>query len=183
MSVDLTVDQGLGASGQYVKDRNGNQSSLSLTEKGSVGIGFKDPTHTLDVNGTLRIKSTDTGFGLHFVGSDYSLGTKGSHSFILQRGGENTGIRDRVFEVMLEFSEDRSTVLLKEFRFDNVDVFPDNDNAQSLGLKDNRWAELHAVDGVFSGSLNISNLTTPPANVQTVDLVVDPQTGKIYRKN
>jgi hypothetical protein len=183
MSVDLTVDQKLGRSGQYVKDQNGNQSSLSLTDRGNVGVGTDKPDHTLDVNGTLRIKSTDTGFGLHFVGSDYAFGTKGSGSLILQKGGEKTGIRDRIFEVMLEISEDRSTVLLKEFRFDNVDVFPDNDDAQSLGLPQNRWSELHVVDAFLSGSLNISNLSTPPAGVTTVDLVIDPSTGKIYRKS
>jgi hypothetical protein len=183
MSVDLTVDKRLDKTSQYVKDQNGNQSSLSLTKDGNVGIGTDKPAHTLDVNGTLRIKSTNTGFGLHFIESKYSFGTKGSHSLILQKGEENTGIRDRIFEVMLEFSEDRSTVLLKEFRFDNVDVFPDNDNAQSLGLQANRWSQLHVVDAFCSGSLSIRNLSTPPAGITTVDLVVDPKTGRIYRKS
>jgi hypothetical protein len=32
-------------------------------------------------------------------------------------------------------------------------------------------------------SLTITDLTTPPAGVATVDLVVDPKTGKIYRQN
>jgi hypothetical protein len=180
MSVDLTVEQALGPGGQYVKDQNGNQSSLSLTKQGNVGVATEEPSHTLDVNGTLRIKSTDTGFGLHFVGSEYSLGTKDSHSIILQRG-ESTGNRDRIFEVMLEYSPDRGTAIFKEFRFDNVDVFPDNDNGQSLGLQQNRWSEVHAVNG-FLGSLNITGLTTPPPGVHTVDLVVDPRSGKIYRK-
>jgi hypothetical protein len=149
MSVDLTVDQALGASGQYVKDQNGNRSSLSLPKEGSVGVGLDKPLHALDVNGTLRIKSTDTGFGLHFVGSDFSMGVKGSNRLILQKGSDAAHVRDRIFEVALEISEDRNTVILKEFRFDHVDVFPDNDNAQSLGLQGNRWSQLHAVDAFF----------------------------------
>jgi hypothetical protein len=181
MSVDLTVSTGLSGSGQYVMDQNGNQSSLSLTKGGNVGVGLNNPLHTLDVNGTLRIKSTDTGFGLHFVGSDYCIGTK-SGTLILQKGAANTGIRDRIFEVALEYSADRSQVVAKEFRFDNVDVFPDNDNGQSLGLPTNRWSELHAVNGIFSGSLNIRGLSTPPPGVQTVELVLDPKTGQVYRK-
>jgi hypothetical protein len=180
MSVDLTVNSVLSGSGQYVIDQNGNASSLSLTKNGNVGVGLNNAAHTLDVNGTLRIRSTNTGFGLHFVGSDYSVGTK-SGTFILQKGDGNA-IRDRIFEVALEFSQDRSTVVAKEFRFDNVDVFPDNDNAQSLGLQGNRWSQLHAVNGFFSG-LTIENLSAAPPNAQTVELVVDRQTGKIYRKS
>jgi hypothetical protein len=183
MSIDLIVERQLDQAGQYVKDQSGNQSSLSLTKNGNVGVGVDKPVHTLDVNGTLRIKSTDTGFGLHFAGSEYSLGTKGAHSLILQKGNESASVRDRIFEVILEYSADKSTVVLKEFRFDNVDVFPDNDNAQSLGLPGNRWSQVHAVDAFFSGSLNVRNLGTPPAGVATVDLVVDPKTGKIYRKS
>jgi len=72
MSVDLTVNSVLSGSGQYVTDQNGNASSLSLTKNGNVGVGVNNAAHTLDVNGTLRIRSTNTGFGLHFVGSDYS---------------------------------------------------------------------------------------------------------------
>ena len=84
MSVDLTVNSVLSGSGQYVTDQNGNASSLSLTKNGNVGVGVNNAAHTLDVNGTLRIRSTNTGFGLHFVGSDYSVGTK-SGTFICKR--------------------------------------------------------------------------------------------------
>jgi hypothetical protein len=143
-------------------------------------------TSDLEIDGTLKIKSTDTGFGLQFFGSEYSLGVKGQNSVILQKGSDESGNRDRIFEVWLEYSEDRSQVISKSFLFDNVDVFPDNDD-QKLGKPENRWKELNAVNGSFSGhlnvgSLNMNNLRTAPDNAQTVELVMDKATGEIYRK-
>ena len=128
--------------------------------------------HKLDVNGTLRVKSQFLGQGIYFVDTEYSMGDgvgdgdTDYQGFRLQKGNW------RIFEV------DGTT----DFFFDNVNVYPDNDNSQSLGLKENRWSELHAADGFFTGSLNLANLTTPPQGVKTVDLVIDPQTGKVYLK-
>ena len=92
MSVDLTVDRELNSTTQYVKDQNGNTSSLSLTKEGNVGIGREDPTHELDVNGTLRVKSQYLGQGIYFVDTDYSMGDgvieggAGFQGFTLKKG-------------------------------------------------------------------------------------------------
>ena len=175
MSTDLTIDNDLDAAAQYVKDQQGNTSSLALSKEGNVGIGTANPEHSLDINGTISIKSSAIGKGIFFINSDFSLGD-GNHRFRLQRKlDESTSLR--IFEVLLSDINKNG-----EFFFDNVDVYPDNDNNQSLGKNQNRWSELHAVDGYFTGTLNVSNLTTPPTGVETVDLVIDPNTGKIYRK-
>ncbi|MBU1043168.1 MAG: hypothetical protein KJ915_02065 [Candidatus Omnitrophica bacterium] len=130
--------------------------------------------HALDVNGTIGVKSAALGRGIYFVNTDFSLGDD-SHRFRLQRNFPGTNFR--IFEVLLSDPNEKG-----EFFFDNVDVFPDDDNKQSLGKKDNKWSEVHAVKGNFTGGLNLANLTTPPPGVKTVDLVIDPETGTIYRK-
>lgn len=175
MSTDLTIDHELNTAAQNVKDQNGNSSSLSLTKEGNVGIGTESPDHTLDVNGTIRIKSSALGKGIFFIDTDFSLGD-GSHRFRLQRNFQST--RLRIFEVLLS-----DPGQMGSFFFDNVDVYPDDDNQQSLGKKENRWSAVHATKGYFSEELVIDNLTSPPPGVQTVDLVIDPETGKIYRKD
>ncbi len=175
MSVKLTVGQNLNVTAQKVKDEAGNSSSLCLTKNGNVGIGKTDPAHKLDVNGTIRLRSSNLGEGLYFA-KGYSLGD-GSQRFRLQRNF-NPGLVFRIFEVVLSDPDEKG-----EFFFDNVDVYPDDDNAQRLGTEDNRWSELHAAKGLFTEGLNLANLTTPPPGVSTVDLVIDPKTGTIYRKN
>ncbi len=175
MSTDLTIDHELNTTAQSVKDQDGNSSSLSLTKEGNVGIGTTNPNHTLDVNGTIRIKSSALGQGIYFINTDFSLGD-GSHRFRLQRNFQSTNLR--IFEVLLSDINQKG-----EFFFDNVDVYPDDDNKQSLGKKENRWSELHAAKGYFTEGLNLTNLTTPPPGVNTVDLVIDPKTGTIYRKS
>lgn len=175
MSTDLTIDHELDTTAQYVKDQGGNSSSLSLTKEGNVGIGTTSPDHKLDIDGTIRIKSSSIGKGIYFINTDFSLGD-GSHRFRLQRNFQSTNLR--IFEVLLNDVGQKG-----EFFFDNVDVFPDDDNRQSLGKKENRWSELHAAKGHFTEGINLSNLSTPPPGVNTVDLVIDPQTGTIYRKS
>ena len=175
MSVKLTVVQKLNATGQKVKDESGNSSSLCLTKNGNVGIGTTSPQHKLDVNGTLRIKSNNMGEGVFFAKTKYALGDF-SQQLRLQR--EVGGVVLRIFEIVLSDPNEKGS-----FFFDNVDVFPDDDNALRLGTEDNRWSELHAAKGHFTEGLNLTNLTTPPPGVSTVDLVMNPQTGKIYRKN
>jgi hypothetical protein len=70
----------------------------------------------------------------------------------------------------------------KKFIFGkDVNVYPDGDN-QKLGLESNRWKEVYAVN-VSARALKLSALQTPPPGVSTVDLVLDPQTGTIYRKS
>jgi len=167
MSIDLVVDVELGDSGQYVRDQEGNSSTLSLTKERNVGIGTTtpDPNHALEVNGSVKIKSSVVGTGLHFADSDFSLGAV-EDGFRLQKGGW------RIFEVYGK----------NGLSFDNVNVYPDNDQQQSLGLQGNRWADLHVVNIVCTGELSIGNLETPPPNAEIVDLVMDKNTGKIYRR-
>ena len=175
MSVNLKIDNNLGARAQRVKDQAGNSSSLSLTKSGNVGIGTTSPQHKLDVNGTLKIKSNNKGEGIFFAETKYVLGDF-SQQLRLQR--EVGGVVLRIFEIVLSDPNQKGS-----FFFDNVDVLPDDDNTLRLGTEDNRWSELHAAKGHFTEGLNLTNLTTPPPGVSTVDLVMDPQTGKIYRKN
>ncbi len=130
----------------------------------------------------IRIRSSSEGKAIYFAEEKeeqitedkeyYSMGALGPYTadrqnkFKLQYGNW------RIFEV-----RDKD-----EFFFDNVDVYPDDDNIQCLGKTNNRWKEVHAVD-ISAAKLNLSDLETAPAGVQTVDLVLDPGTGKIYRKN
>lgn len=165
MSIDLTIDTELNATGQYVKDQGGNTSSLSLSREGNVGIGTTAPEKKLDIDGSVKLKSSALGEGLFFADSDFSLGAV-QDGFKLQKGGW------RIFEV---YGKDRLS-------FDNVDVYPDNDSQQSLGLNNNRWGTLHVVNISCSGTLSFSNLTTPPPGAKIVDLVMDENTGEIYRK-
>lgn len=175
MSVGLTIDKNLGVKAQRVKDRSGNSSSLALTKNGNVGIGTTSPQHKLDVNGTIRIKSNDMGEGIFFADTKYVLGDF-SQQLRLQK--EAGGVVLRIFEIVLSDPSEKGS-----FFFDNVDVFPDDDNALRLGTADNRWSELHAAKGHFTEGLNLANLSTPPPGVNTVGLVIDPITGTIYRKN
>ncbi len=165
MSINLTIENALNVTAQYVKDQDGNTSSLSLTKDGNVGIGIDNPEKKLDINGPIRIKNTDQHQAIFFVDSDFTIGTE-HDSFTLRKGG---------FRIIQVYGTNRLS-------FDNVDVHPDDDNQQSLGLENNRWKELHVADISCTGSLNLKNLETPPSGVQTVDLVMDPDTGKIYRK-
>jgi len=175
MTTDLTVDHELNSNAQNVKDQNGNTSSLTLTKEGNVGIGTINPEHTLDVNGTIRIKSSALGKGIYFINTDFTLGDD-VHRFRLQKNFQSTSLR--IFEVLLSDPNQKG-----EFFFDNVDVFPDDDNKQRLGKKKNRWSELHAAKGYFTEELNLANLNTPPPGIKTVELVIDPETGTIYRKS
>ena len=54
MSVDLVLDRDINTTGQFVKDKNGNVSSLSLTSD-KVGIGAAKPQAQLDVVGKAQI--------------------------------------------------------------------------------------------------------------------------------
>lgn len=175
MSVSLKIENNLGTKAQRVKDQAGNSSSLSLTKNGNVGIGTTSPQHTLDVNGTIRIKSNDMGEGIVFSDTKYVLGDF-SQQLRLQK--EAGGVVLRIFEIVLSDPNEKGS-----FFFDNVDVFPDDDNALRLGTADNRWSELHAAKGHFTEGLNLANLSTPPPGVNTVGLVIDPNTGTIYRKS
>jgi hypothetical protein len=56
MSKNLIVSNDLSTSGQYVMDNNGNNSKLSLTKDGNIGIGKLNPQANLDVEGDLFIK-------------------------------------------------------------------------------------------------------------------------------
>ena len=130
----------------------------------------------------IRVRSSSDGKAIYFADEKeesicedkdyYSMGALGPYTadrqckFKLQYGNR------RIFEV-----RDKDG-----FFFDNVDVYPDDDDSQCLGLSENRWKEVHAVE-ILGAKLNLSDLETAPAGVQTVDLVVDPGTGKIYRKN
>lgn len=71
MSIPLKINHQLGATAQYVKDQAGNSSSLSLTKKGNVGIGTTSPKRTLDVDGTISIKSSVLGEGIYFVNTEF----------------------------------------------------------------------------------------------------------------
>lgn len=166
MSTDLITDMELNETAQYVKDQEGNISSLSLSKEGNVGIGTSVPETKLDINGTLKLKASALGKALFFADSDFSLGaTQGG--FRLENGGW------RIFEVTGK----------NRLFFDNVDVYPDNDKQQSLGLETNQWATLYVVDVSCSGGLSLTNLENAPPGTETVDLVADKRTGKIYRKN
>ncbi len=105
--------------------------------------------------------------GLFFEGSDFSLITVQEDGLKLQKGGW------RIFEV---YGKDRLS-------FDNVDVYPDNDEQQSLGLENNRWGKLYVKDILCTGEINIKNLEFPPPDAEIVDLVIDKNTGKVYKKN
>ena len=168
MSIDLVIENELSPSGQYVKDQKGNRSSLSLSKEKNVGIGTETPDQNrkLDVNGSVQIKSAVMGEGLHFAGSEFSLGAV-QDGFRLQKGGW------RIFEVYGK----------NGFSFDNVNVYPDNDNQQSLGQENNRWANVHVSDIFCTGKLSLKNLETPPPDADLVELVIDKNTGKVYRKS
>jgi hypothetical protein len=143
-----------------------------LTRAGNVGIGTTNPNHTLDVVGDMKIKTPlNTTSKLHL-----------DDTFILEADDSWLRLNHdqlRVFEYARDYPSPGSF----SFFFDNVDVYPDSDNAQSLGKRENKWSEVHAAKGYFTKGLNLSNLTTPPPGVNTVDLVIDPITGTIYRKS
>ena len=50
---------------------------------------------------------------------------------------------------------------------------------QSISASGTNWGDL-ALNP--NGGNVVLNLTTPPAGVGTVDVVVDPQTGRLYRQ-
>jgi len=50
MSVDLALETPLVGTPQYVRDQNGNRSSLSLSKDGNVGIGTDRPEAKLEVS-------------------------------------------------------------------------------------------------------------------------------------
>ena len=54
MSVDLVLDRNINATGQFVKDKNGKTSSLSLASD-KVGIGTAKPQAKLDVIGKAQV--------------------------------------------------------------------------------------------------------------------------------
>lgn len=130
----------------------------------------------------LRIRSSEDGKAIYFADAKeeniceekdyYSMGALGpytadlQHKFKLQYGNW------RIFEV-----RDKD-----QFFFDNVNIYPDDDNTLSLGMPNNRWKDVHAVE-MTAEKMNLMNLETPPPGTQTVNLVLDTATGKIYRKN
>jgi hypothetical protein len=129
-------------------------------------MSVDNPEIKLKVEGAVRIKSTVLGEGLFFEESEFSLGAI-NDGFRLQKSGW------RIFEVYGKTG----------FSFDNVNVYPDNDNQQQLGLENNRWSKLYVADINCSGDLSLSNLETPPPGADVVELVMDKATGKIYRKS
>ncbi len=50
MSVDLALETPLVGTPQYVRDQNGNRSSLALSKDGNVGIGTDRPEAKLEVS-------------------------------------------------------------------------------------------------------------------------------------
>jgi hypothetical protein len=130
----------------------------------------------------LRIRSSDDGKAIFFADQQdqnmceekeyYNMGALGPYTADRQRKFKLQYGDWRIFEV-----RDKD-----QFFFDNVDVFPDDDNKQRLGLKSNRWKELNAV-AIGADAVNLYALEKPPAGTPTVELVVDPVTGRIYRKN
>jgi hypothetical protein len=50
MSVDLAVETPLAGNAQYVRDQNGNRSSLSLSREGNIGVGTERPEARLEVS-------------------------------------------------------------------------------------------------------------------------------------
>ncbi|MDP3970062.1 MAG: hypothetical protein Q8P90_00005, partial [bacterium] len=108
-------------------------SRPSLLADGDVGIGVDVPLTALDVAGALRLSTPN--INAFEFGNAYNIYYSESAVFQLKTTGNS-----RIFEV----TDDT------DFFFDNVDVYPDNDNAQSLGLTTNRWSEVHATEGDFS---------------------------------
>lgn len=118
-----------------------------------------------DFDGAIQVKNTKNNKAIFFVdeedtgGNDvFDIGTNGK-SFYLHLN------RDKIFQV---YGTNRLGF--------NLDVHSDIDKKQSLGLKNYQWKELHVAD------IYLKNLETPPSEVQTVELVMDPESGKIYRK-
>lgn len=130
----------------------------------------------------IRIRSSSEGKAISFADEKeeniceekdyYSMGALGPYTADLQNKFKLQYGNWRIFEVRNK----------DEFFFDNVNVYPDDDNQLSLGLSTNRWKEVHAVD-IVAEKINLSKLETAPPGTQTVNLVLDPTTGKIYRKN
>ena len=137
-----------------------NDPLFIVNSLGAVGIGTTTPGENLDwlidvevenvileVNGQMAISGNNHGEALIFKNSGFILGDSG-----------NPGVwgdfrlvdhrNRRIFQVI------NST----DFFFDNVNVYPDDDNTLFLGLPKQRWAKFYSVEGYFSGKVGIGRL-------------------------
>jgi hypothetical protein len=174
-SVDLTLPGTIGAQPQYVQDQFGNQSPLSVGS-GNVGVGTNAPISTLTVLGG------------------------GSPPLVVQGSSQNYAMLGLLGDGAAQMWQLQATNMgSPQFRI----AYPQNDpwmviqptgevgiGTQSPQAKLDVNGTIRATGLSINGPLSlqgntlaITGLTTPPSGVSTIDLVVDPNTGRIYRQN
>jgi hypothetical protein len=179
MSLDLVVSSSINSQPQQVAGQDGSKSPLWLNGSNvTVGQGSTD----FFLMGVIGVPPTN---GSHLqIG--VSSATSGQPSSKLTLAGYNiqhagffwTPSSSSAGQLKLAFGGNNDPSLnTTQFNFQSNGNFIANGTITASGLN---------VTGPLSLSANnltLSDLTTPPAGVNTVDLVVDPNTGKIYRQN
>jgi hypothetical protein len=173
-SVDLTVPSPIGTNLQYVQDQGGRKTPLSLSST-KVGIGTANPIAVLTVVGggapPLVVQGSENNYGM--------LGLRGDgapDSWQIQA----TGGRELQFRIAypqnspwLAINPDGNVGIGTLRPAAKLDV---NGIVKATGL---------SVSGAmtFNGQdTRIEALPIAPDGIETVDVVVDPKTGKLYRQ-
>jgi len=118
---------------------------------GNVGIGTTTPASKLEIDGPITVSANPPSSGnplsIHFKQSGYRIEDFSNLSNGIWRLADPE--RFRIFEV-----QGRT-----DFFFDNVDVYPIDDDTLSLGKEDRRWKALYSYDGFFKGNVGIGTST------------------------
>lgn len=154
MSVDLVVASAISGSPTPVLDQNGNQSAISLS------------TQQVSVIGTDQ------------VGGSMPESVAGKTSTTAYSNGTTWGR-------LIRFQDQGTSNVFYDIGIDrNGNLFfnsPGSTASQHV-LTLSQTGTL-TVNAMAIGQLQLSGLTTPPAGVTTVDVVVDPTTGNLYRQS
>ncbi|HTW83153.1 MAG TPA: hypothetical protein VMD91_03665 [Candidatus Sulfotelmatobacter sp.] len=174
-SVDLTVPNPIGTQAQYVQDQLGNQSALAVGAK-AVGIGTSSPTTALTVQGGGSPPLTVRGSSLNYA----MLGLWGDGApdqWQLQATNQNPPV------FRIAYPQNNPWFVIQAGGYVGIGTqtpqakLDVNGTVRATGLQINGPLALQA------NQVTLTGLTTPPPGVTTVDVVVDPATGKLYRQN
>jgi len=174
-SVDLTLPGPVAPQAQYVQDQLGNATALSVGAL-NVGVGTNSPISTLTVKGggspPLVVQGSSQNYAM--IGL---LGDGAQQQWQLQAtnfASPNFRIAYPQNSPWLVIQPSGQVGIGTESPQAKLDV---NGTIRATGLSINGPLSLQG------NNLMITGLTAPPSGVGTVDLVVDPNTGRIYRQN
>lgn len=130
------------------------------TPSSTSGISFPTPFIFGSGQRSVIIANSPSGHSYLDLDADPASGT--GDSIIRFFGGTNTtGLR----QIWLYNGDSISSARVARFDMSNLQFYPDTTGGGSVGLTTNRWGNVNAVTGNFSGSMTVSSSATISGNL------------------